>query len=100
MKLETIEKLCCPFDKSDIELTVITQSPSGNILEGLLACSTCLRVYPIVKGIPIMSPDEYREYKLEQPLLDKWKPYLQGRQIENFRFLNPEKGSDPPVLIS
>ncbi|WP_181307438.1 Trm112 family protein [Rufibacter sp. XAAS-G3-1] len=100
MKLETIEKLCCPFDKADIELTVITQSPTGTILEGLLACNTCARVYPIVKGIPIMNPDEYREYKLEQPLLDKWKPFLKGRQIENFRFLTPEKGNEPLALTS
>ncbi|MBA9077658.1 MULTISPECIES: Trm112 family protein [Rufibacter] len=91
MRLETIKKLCCPFDKADIELTTITQDPSGNILEGFFTCSECSRLYPIVKGIPIMSPDEYREINLEKPLLAKWQQHLQGKTFENFRLV-PQKG--------
>ena len=45
-----------------------------------------------------MSPDEYREFKLEQPLLDKWKPYLQGKTIENFRLVAPEPSRNTPEL--
>jgi uncharacterized protein YbaR (Trm112 family) len=98
MRLKTIEKLCCPFDKADLALTVITKETAESILEGLLTCGTCQRVYPIVKGVPIMSPDEYREFKLEQPLLDKWKPYLQGKTIENFRLVAPEPSRNTPEL--
>lgn len=72
MKAETIENLCCPFDRSDLQLTIITTDIDKNIVEGLLHCKQCTRVYPIVKGIPVMSPDEYREFTLEQPLLERW----------------------------
>lgn len=82
MRIETIDKLCCPFDKSDLQLKKITTDLKKRIVEGLLVCKHCQRVYPIVKGIPIMSPDEYREFKLEQPLLDRW---TEGKVAENFR---------------
>lgn len=87
MKLSTIDKLCCPFDKSDLSLHVIAQDLEENIHEGLLSCSICNRYYPIIKGIPIMSPDEYRELDLEQPVLDSWqkKNKLPGMTFKNLR---------------
>ena len=81
MRMSTIDKLCCPQDKEDLSLTIITKDLEENILEGYLTCKTCKRIYPIVKGIPIMSPDEYREFNLEQPLLEKWT----GKKVENFQ---------------
>lgn len=87
MRIETIKKLCCPFDKAELILTIIEQDINANIIEGFLTCNECKRIYPIVKGIPIMSPDEYREYRLEQPLIDKWEKHLKGRTIENFRLI-------------
>jgi hypothetical protein len=36
MKIETINKLCCPFDKADLALHIISQDVEKNILEGLL----------------------------------------------------------------
>lgn len=88
MRIKTIEKLCCPFDKSDLDLTVITQDKTENITEGLLICDHCKRVYPIISGIPIMSPDEYREFKLEQPVLERWEKHLAGKKVENFRLIS------------
>lgn len=90
MRPETIKKLCCPFDKGDLTLTEITKEISGNILEGFFVCTDCKRLYPIVKGIPIMSPDEYREFKLEQPLLERWEKHLNGHSFENFRLVGSE----------
>ena len=87
MRQETIKKLCCPFDKAEINLTVITQDIENNIIDGFLTCNECKRIYPIVKGIPIMSPDEYRELKMEQPLIEKWKHHLKGKSYENFRLV-------------
>jgi len=87
MKIETINKLCCPFDKSDLVLTEIEKGSSGEVLEGFFVCKLCNRLYPIVKGIPIMSPDEYREFKLEKPLLEKWQKHLKGKAYENFRLI-------------
>jgi len=71
MRIETIEKLCCPFDRSNLELTAITRDLDDSIINGMLKCNACKRVYPIVYGIPIMSPDEYRNAELEQPLIQQ-----------------------------
>lgn len=84
MKQETIEKLCCPFDKSDLDLKIITRDSERNVIEGYFTCNNCRRVYPIVRGLPIMNPDEYREFDLEKPLYQKWG--LKGR--EDFRILD------------
>lgn len=85
MKLETIEKLCCPFDKSGLTLRPITGDEQDNILEGLLICLKCDRVYPIISGIPIMSPDEYRDFKIEQPTLESWSRYLNSDENERMQ---------------
>lgn len=86
MKLNTIiDKLCCPFDKADLELKVIGQDLEDNITEGILTCESCLRVYPIVRGIPIMTPDEYRQSELEKPLLDSWQKHWGNKTVTNFR---------------
>jgi uncharacterized protein YbaR (Trm112 family) len=87
MKISTINKLCCPFDKSDLELTTITSDAEKRILEGWLHCKQCQRIYPIVKGLPIMNPDEYREIALEKPLLEKWSKHLEGKTVSNFRLI-------------
>lgn len=87
MRLKTIEKLCCPFDKNDVQLTTITKDVGENVLEGFLTCEKCRRIYPIVKGIPIMNPDEFREPELERPLLEQWKKHLKGRSVEDFRLI-------------
>ncbi len=87
MKNETFEKLCCPFDKEDLELTAITKNVEQEVVEGFLSCDNCKRIYPIVKGIPIMNPDEYRELQFEKPLLEKLKPYLKNREVKNFKLV-------------
>jgi len=56
--------------------------------KGLLTCKQCNRYYPIIRGIPIMIPNEFREFKLEQPLIDSWKKHLQGTELVNFRICN------------
>jgi len=73
MKLSTIAKLCCPFDKQDLQLQTLAQDLDQNIIEGILTCNTCHRKYPIIYGVPIMAPDEYRQIALEQPVVDRWK---------------------------
>jgi uncharacterized protein YbaR (Trm112 family) len=85
MRKETIKKLCCPFDKSDLTLWTITEDEKDNVLEGILSCAACNRVYPIVSRIPIMSPDEYRDFKLEQPMLEKWEKFLNGKRGKEFK---------------
>ena len=73
MKLHTIAKLCCPFDKQDLQLQILVQEIDQNVIEGILSCSTCHRKYPIIYSVPIMAPDEYRQIALEQPVVDRWR---------------------------
>ena len=84
MKPETINKLCCPFDKDELELTTIVKDIDERVIEGYFVCKKCARLYPIVKGIPIMNPDQYRDFKLEQPLLNRWKESLKGKTVNYF----------------
>ena len=71
MKIDFLKKLCCPFDKADLSLQVF-QLQEDEIKEGILTCTLCKRYFPIIQGIPIMSPDEYREKSLELPILERW----------------------------
>ena len=63
MRLSTINKLCCPFDKADLELTSITEDTEKRILEGWLHCKEC------------------------KPLLEKWSKHLEGKTVQNFRLI-------------
>lgn len=76
MRLQTFQKLCCPLDKSGLRLQIITQGPDQQVLEGMLTCEHCQRKYPVIHGVPVMSPDEYRDFGLEQPVIDRWQGAL------------------------
>lgn len=67
-----LEKLCCPMDKHDLEVNIFTKDENGEILEALMTCPRCNRYFPVIYGIPILIPDEYRDDALEEPLLEKW----------------------------
>ena len=71
MKQSLLSKLACPFDKGDLSIKIFEKNQE-EILEGVLTCKHCQRYYPIIYGIPIMSPDEYREMSRELPLIEKW----------------------------
>ena len=72
MKTTLLQKLCCPQDKMELSLKTFAKNEQGDIIEGLLTCSTCNRFFPIIYGIPIMAPDEYREKSLEEPIMKRW----------------------------
>lgn len=71
MNLAILDKMCCPFDKSELELKIFRKE-GNKVIEGMLICPVCHRYYPIITGIPIMVPDEYREPKFEQAFLNRW----------------------------
>lgn len=85
MKKDFLNKLCCPFDKDDLDLKIFVEGTEGEIIEGLFTCKMCKRYFPIVSGIPIMTPDEYRQQQLEAPILKKWIDKLPGEQMKDFR---------------
>jgi uncharacterized protein YbaR (Trm112 family) len=68
MTLSTIEKLCCPFDKNDLVLDIRVKDLDLNVIMGTLTCPDCKRVYPIIHGVPVMAPDEFRQPALEKSL--------------------------------
>jgi len=72
-----LEKLCCPIDKHELEVNIFTENEDSEILEALMSCPDCKRYYPVIYGIPILIPDEYRDDGLEKPLLKKWGFELQ-----------------------
>lgn len=79
------------MDKQELQLKVFLTDTEHNILEGILTCKQCRRYYPIIHGVPILSPDEYREFALEAPVLKKWQAQLAGKATEEFRLI-PESG--------
>ncbi|MFD3000756.1 Trm112 family protein [Pontibacter toksunensis] len=84
MNASLLKKLCCPIDKYDLVSKVFVKDEAGEVIEGLLTCPACRRYYPIVYGIPIMTPDEYREQALEAPILQKWGLSIEKADAEVF----------------
>lgn len=60
MKESLMEILCCPLDKSELELEIIREDDE-EILEGRLVCTECGETYPIEDGIPNLLPPDMRE---------------------------------------
>jgi len=71
MKKSLLGKIVCPFDHRELHLNIIKEDQL-HVIEGVFTCADCNRYYPIIHGVPIFSPDEYREKQLEQPLLERW----------------------------
>ena len=98
MRKSLLDKLCCPVDKNELQHRIFKEDENKDIREGLLTCSECGRYYPIIHGLPIMTPDEYREKSLEEPILQKWGLMLDQAKPDMFLLENslrfvPEKTS-------
>lgn len=75
MRRWLLDVLVCPIDKSTLQLRVFVES-QDEIVEGVLICSTCKRLYPIIRGIPVLLPDELRDRAMEQEFFNRWKNRL------------------------
>lgn len=86
MKESLVNKLCCPIDKNRLEIRVFTrleqEEGEVEIVEALMTCEECGRYYPVIYGIPVMTPDEFREKALEEPLLRRWGVALEAKSSE------------------
>ncbi len=60
MKESLLDIVCCPMDKSDLELEV-EERDSEEVLSGMLVCTECGERYPIEDGIPNLLPPDMRE---------------------------------------
>lgn len=66
MKTETIEILCCPVCRGDLELiateTAETEEGTTDVVAGILRCGACGIDYPITEGIPnLLVPEKKPE---------------------------------------
>ena len=61
MKESLMDVLCCPMDKSELELEVDDRADDEEILAGTLVCSECGERYPIEDGIPNLLPPDMRD---------------------------------------
>lgn len=84
MKASLLNKLCCPVDKHDLDIKIFSQHEEGEIIEAIMTCPECKRYFPVIYGIPIMTPDEFREKALEEPLLKKWGLSLEDNSFNQF----------------
>ena len=55
-----LDIICCPLDKSALELESIRRD-DDEVLDGRLVCTECSEEYPIEDGIPNLLPPDMRE---------------------------------------
>ncbi|MFC7007656.1 methytransferase partner Trm112 [Halalkalicoccus salilacus] len=60
MKESLLDIVCCPIDKSELELEADDRD-GEEILSGTLVCTECGERYPIEDGIPNLLPPDMRE---------------------------------------
>lgn len=72
-------RLACPIDKSAPLRITIFRVAKEDVEEGLLECPECNRYFPIIGGIPVMTPDEFRDASMEALFLERWRANLGER---------------------
>jgi uncharacterized protein YbaR (Trm112 family) len=55
-----MEILVCPLCKAELTLRVDSES-DGDIVAGLLTCTSCGEAYPIEDGLPNLLPPDLRD---------------------------------------
>lgn len=89
MRKELYEKLACPYDKSAPLGVTVFRADGMKVLQGLLECPSCHRYYPIIGGIPVLLPDEFRDPALEAPFLARWREAIGERYRHGTGFTLP-----------
>ena len=59
MRKELIQIVCCPDDKTPLQLKDAKEDDHGDIVTGALHCKECGFDFPIEDGIPNLLPKEY-----------------------------------------
>ena len=88
------KRLACPIDKAAPLRLSVFNVKQEEVIEGILECPHCHRYFPIIGGIPILTPDEYRDASIEAMFLEKWAAHLSGRYGKGRGFTLPPDESD------
>jgi uncharacterized protein YbaR (Trm112 family) len=75
-------------DESDPEQNYNESAGNYKIKTGILFCNSCNRWYPIVNGIHILLPDNYRDEKEDKEFLIKHKADLDDMGINYEKTFN------------
>ena len=81
MTKDLYQKLACPYDKSAPLTLSVFRIAGDAIVQGLLECPSCDRYYPIIGGVPVLLPDDYRDPALEMPFLLQWREMI-GERVD------------------
>ncbi len=60
MDEDLMDILCCPLDKSELELAVDDREDE-EVVTGTLTCTECNTTYPIEDSIPNLLPPDMRD---------------------------------------
>jgi len=81
MRMELMDVLACPIDKHyPLDLHVF-EKKDGEVEEGIIFCSKCGRVYPIIRKIPELLPDDMRDVESDVAFLKKWHKKLRENNV-------------------
>jgi SAM-dependent methyltransferase len=90
MKYRLLELLVCPeCPDAELELQAFRLDPEQSpqeVLDGILTCARCGKLYPVVAGIPRLLPDSYHEHyaHLRAYRADLPEPQPMDNQIAEF----------------
>lgn len=82
-------RLACPIDKTAPLRITIFRVTKEEVEEGLLECPACNRYFPIIGGIPVMTPDDFRDASMEALFLERWRSHLGERYGKGSGFTLP-----------
>ena len=107
MKRKLLDYLRCPSCAGAILLASVVRTEDAEIMEGQLACDSCQRSFPIVRGIPRFStPEKVAADKAAtaESFGWQWQHFVQGDELYADQFLGwiapvrPEFFQDKVVL--
>jgi SAM-dependent methyltransferase len=91
MKLSLLDILVCPECCGHLQLDTIEKESSGDVLTGLLLCSSCKLMYPIYDSVPRMFPYFLEDYK---KFINKNKKKIKSFSDFSFPSGRAPKGED------
>ena len=90
MKHKLLDYLRCPHCGATISLRTVAREEDAEIMEGELACDSCARSFPIVRGVPRFATPEKVEADKAATAENfgwQWQHFVQGDELYADQFL-------------